>query len=99
MAALGQRSRTARAIAVERAYSPMPYGPDTGMNKMRGAASVKGGEPAIEHPQRPSPAKTAAHGTLQHAACPEPLHRFLQEARMAPEPAMHRQPKPGLRTI
>jgi hypothetical protein len=47
-AALGHRCRTARAIADERAYSPMPYGPDTGTNNMRGG-SPTGSEPAIEY--------------------------------------------------
>ncbi len=71
---------TARAIADERAYSPMPNGPDTGTNKMRGLDSVKGGEPAIEHQKRPRPPKFAAHRAPQHAARDEPLHRLLQDA-------------------
>ena len=57
MAAPGQRAAACRAIANERAYSPMPKAPDTGTNNRRGAPSIKGREPAVEHQQIPRPPK------------------------------------------
>src|SRR3984885_12712316 len=94
--ASGQRSSAALAIAAQRANSPMPYGPDTGKNKIRKPGSAKGGEPSVEHQQRPRPAKLRAHRTLQHPALAKSRNRPVQHGRLGLEPAMHGQSKSGL---
>ena len=89
--AAGQRDCTARAIAAERAYSPMPKAPDTGTNRIRGADSLKCSEPAVEHEQIPRAAKLRADRTLEHAARHEPSDRVSQQPRIVPKPAMDGQ--------
>src|SRR5580658_788496 len=98
MAASFQRRVTAKAIAAQRAYSPMPYFPETGTNTMLGAL-VKGGEPAIQHQEVPGSAKFAAHRSLQHAALHEAPHCLSKQLRPRFEPAMHGQAEAGFRAV
>src|SRR5271169_5706882 len=99
MAARGQRRLAARAMASERAYSPMPYVPDTGTNRIRGAGLSKGGEPSIQNQQGPGSAKLRSDRTLQNAAIHQSAYRVAQHLRMPPQPSMHRESKSGFRLI
>src|ERR1700723_2928882 len=90
IAAPCQRLLAARAMASERAYSPMPKVPETGTNRIRGV-SGKGGKPTVQHHQMPGSAKLGSNRTPQHAALHEAAHRLAQQLRMAPQPAVHRQ--------
>src|ERR1700679_2672897 len=98
MGAPCQRRLAACAMASERAYSPMPKVPETGTKRIRGALG-KGGKPTIQHQQIPGSAELGSHRTLQHAALHETAHRLAQHLRVAPQPPVYRQTKPGLSLI
>src|SRR5271168_4324383 len=98
MPAPGHRTLAARAMASERAYSPMPKVPETGTKRIRGALG-KGGKPTIQHQQIPGSAELRSHRTLQHAALHEAAHRLAQHLRVAPQPAVYRQTEPGFSLI
>src|ERR1700693_295879 len=99
MVARGHRSAAPWAMASERAYSPMPNGPETGTNNSRGVDSSKGGAPAIEHQKVPSPPNHRSDRTPQHAQRHETRDGVVQYLRVALQPAMHRQTKDRLRAL
>src|SRR6185437_2720498 len=91
MAAPGQRRLTACAMARERAYSPMPYIPETGMNAIRGSRRGSSWF-AAELPPGSVTAASAkgAEPAVQHQQGPRPAK--LDADRTAQHAAIHQPP-------
>src|SRR5438552_4121718 len=61
ISAEGQRAAAALAMATLRAYSPIPYAPDTGMNNSFGL-SGKRADPPVQYQKIPGSAEIGGYG-------------------------------------